>query len=130
MVRIKDMEDFEERINGKGLDMNPRTVNSKSGAFLIQLSSELLETTAHRVKRTIEKHSKGNTPIYLELDGRVISLGEADLTMSFFKELNSVLTPYKPAYYNVLDGEKVDFEIDSLISTIRIQRTYDAENFL
>lgn len=130
MVRIKDMEDFEQRINGEGLDMSPRTVNGKSGAFLIQLSSELLETTAHRIKRIIDKHSSGNTPIYLELNGRVISLGESDLTMAFYKEINSVLTPYKPQYFNVLDGDKLSFDVDSLIPTIRIQRTYDAETFL
>lgn len=131
MVRINDMDEFEERVLGLGVDLEPRTVKGENGAFMIQLTGNLLETTAYRIKRTIDKYTgEQTTPVYLSLDDNVVSLGSVDITMSFYKELNSLLTPYKPEFFNYVSGERIPYDVSVLIPTIKIVRTYDAEKFI
>lgn len=131
MVRINDMNDFEERVLGSAVDLEPKTVKGESGAFMIHLTGNLLETTAYRIKHAIEKYSgEQTTPVYLSLDDNVVSLGSVDITMSFYKELNSLLTPYKPEFFNYVDGERIPYDVSVLIPTIKIIRTYDAEKFV
>lgn len=131
MVRINSMNEFEERVLGSSVDLEPRTVKGEDGAFMIQLTGELLETTAYRIKRTIEKYSgTKKTPVYLSLGSNVVSVGSVDVSMAFYKELNSLLTPYKPEFFNYVDGERVPFDTIVLVPTIKIIRTYDAEKFI
>lgn len=131
MVRINDMDEFEERVLGLGVDLEPRTVKGENGAFMIQLTGNLLETTAYRIKRTIDKYTgEQTTPVYLSLDDNVVSLGSVDITMSFYKELNSLLTPYKPEFFSYVSGERIPYDVSVLIPTIKIVRTYDAEKFI
>ncbi len=131
MVRINDMDEFEERVLGLGVDLEPRTVKGENGAFMIQLTGNLLETTAYRIKRTIDKYTgEQTTPVYLSLDDNVVSLGSVDITMSFYKELNSLLTPYKPEFFNYVSGKRIPYDVSVLIPTIKIVRTYDAEKFI
>lgn len=131
MVRINDMSEFEERVLGSSVDLEHRTVKGVSGAFMIQLTGELLESTAYRIKRTIDKYSgEQTTPVYLSLGDNVVSLGSVDITMAFYKELNSLLTPYKPEFFDYVDGERIPYNVSVLIPTIKIIRTYDAEKFV
>lgn len=131
MVRINSMTEFEDRVLGSSVDLEPRTVKGAEGAFMVQLTGELLETTAHRIKRTVEKYSGSKeTPMYLALGDKVLSVGSIDVTMAFYNELNSLLTPYKPEFFNYIGGERIPYSISTLIPTIKIIRVYDAEKFV
>lgn len=131
MEKIDSMQDFEDRFLGDSVNLEPRTIKGVNGAFMIQLTGELLETTAQRIKRTVEKYSgEKTTPIYLSLGGTVVAVGNVDMSMEFYREINSLLTPYKPEYFNYIDKERIPFDTSVLISTIKIIRTYDAEKFV
>lgn len=136
MVRIKDMSDFEQRILGDKLDLSPSVVKSKNGAFVIQLTSNLLESSAHRLNRVIKRHSSNDseTPVYISMNKgtkqQLMVIGKVDLTMMFYKEVTSVLTPFHPEYYRYENKEFKPFSQKELIGTIKVTRSYPSEKFL
>lgn len=137
VVQIKNMGDFEERILGEGLDTEAKTTSSVSGAFVIQLQGTLLESTAYRIKRVVKKYlpkvdTEETTPIYLSLgdNSGSVHVGDVKLSMAFYKEFNSLVTPYKPEYFIYSPEGMIPFDKNTLTSTITVNRTYESEKFV
>lgn len=135
MVQIDNVHDFEERILGDTVDIEAKKTQSVQGAFVIRLQGTLLESTAYRIKRVVKKY-KGDTldstPIYLSLGGNSgsVTVGDVKLTMAFYKELNSLVTPYKPEYFTYTSEGLIPFDVQTLIPTIAVHRTYESEKFV
>lgn len=137
VVQIKNMGDFEERILGEGLDTEAKTTSGVSGAFVIQLQGKLLDSTAHRIQRVVKKYlpkvdTEETTPIYLSLgdNSGSVHIGDVKLSMAFYKEFNSLVTPYKPEYFIYSPEGMIPFDKNNLTSTITVNRTYESEKFV
>lgn len=133
MVRVKNQQDFMDRMVGTGdvmptkVDLSPEKRKAIDGSFVIMFSGSMNESTANRLKYVCSRFGTNENPtdIYLGLPSgeerpTLIQVGSINFTPKSFKELKGVFTQYASntnfQVYN--NGEFTPFSPELLLETV------------
>lgn len=138
MVRVKNQNDFMERMVGsedgmmsQKVNLKPEVIHAIDGAFVIKFTGSMNESTANRLKHVCSRFGTNDNPtdIYLgfPVEGsetpRLIKVGSIKFTLKAYKELLSTFSQYtqNTEYLLYNNGQFTEFNSDILISTIEFR---------